>query len=146
MVSHNSQIGKLVRLSFSPIIAAGCAALLFCSVGANAAETSQKAKRAKAALVRVKAPGVADFTKDGMPNLQSHAYMVFNPATGRALFSRNADQAVPIASITKLMTAMVVLEAKQDMNEPIIVDREDIDMLKGSRSRIPIGAAFRRED
>lgn len=135
-----------MRLSFPLIIAACCATLMFCSAGATAAETSQKAKRAKAALVRVKAAGVADFTKDGMPNLQSHAYMVFNPATGRALFSRNADQAVPIASITKLMTAMVVLEAKQDMNEPIIVDREDIDMLKGSRSRIPVGAAFRRED
>jgi D-alanyl-D-alanine endopeptidase (penicillin-binding protein 7) len=53
---------------------------------------------------------------------------------------------MPIASITKLMTAMVVLEAKLDMDEPIIVDKVDIDTLKGSSSRIPVGAAFRRED
>ena len=150
MVSDNLQIGSPVRLSFSPIIATFmasiCATLMFCVATAAVAQTPAKAKKAKAGLMRVSAPGVADFNRDGMPNLQSHAYMVFNPATGRALFSRNADQAVPIASITKLMTAMVILEAKLNLNEPIIVDKEDIDMLKGSRSRIPVGAAFRRED
>jgi serine-type D-Ala-D-Ala endopeptidase (penicillin-binding protein 7) len=135
-----------VRHSFSPIIAIFCAALMFCVAGGAIAETTQKVKKAKPALVRVKAAGGADFTKDGMPNLKSHAFMVFNPVTGQALFSRNADQAMPIASITKLMTAMVVLEAKLDMDEPIIVDKVDIDMLKGSSSRIPVGAAFRRED
>lgn len=149
MVSDNSQIGHTVRLSFPPIITTFCAALMLCVAGsgiAQTAQTPQKIKQAKPALVRVKANGVADFTKDGMPNLQSHAYMVFNPATGLTLFSRNANQALPIASITKLMTAMVVLDAKLDMNEPIIVDKDDIDMLKGSRSRLPVGAAFRRED
>jgi D-alanyl-D-alanine endopeptidase (penicillin-binding protein 7) len=119
---------------------------MFCVADGAIAETTQKVKKAKPALVRVKAAGVADFTKDGMPNLKSHAFMVFNPVTGQALFSRNADQAMPIASITKLMTAMVVLEAKLDMDEPIIVDKVDIDTLKGSSSRIPVGAAFRRED
>ena len=146
MVSDNLQIGGSVRLSFSPIIATFCATLMFCLASGAGAETPRKMKKAKSGLVRVSTPAVADFNLDGMPNLQSHAYMVFNPVTGRALFSRNADQAVPIASITKLMTAMVILEAKLNLNEPVIVDKEDIDMLKGSRSRIPVGAAFRRED
>jgi serine-type D-Ala-D-Ala endopeptidase (penicillin-binding protein 7) len=145
-VLNNLQIGTKVLLSFSPIIATFCATLMFCLATGAGAETPRKARKAKSGLIRANAVGVADLNKDGMPNLQSHAFIVFNPATGRALFSRNADQAVPIASITKLMTAMVVLEAKQNMNEPVVVDREDIDTLKGSRSRIPIGAAFRRED
>ena len=135
-----------MRFPTNPIIATFCAALMFCTAGGVVAQTPQKAKKAKPAPLRVKAASVADFNKDGMPNLLSHAFMVFDPATGRALFSKNADQALPIASITKLMTAMVVLEAKLNMDEPIIVDKDDIDMLKGSRSRLPVGAAFRRED
>ena len=155
MVSNNSLNGHKVRLSFPPIIAtffaAFCATLMFSVATASVAATPLKAKKSKSVRIkqappRLKVIGIADLNKDGLPNLQSHAFMVFNPTTGRALFSRNADQAVPIASITKLMTAMVVLEAKQNMNEPIIVDKDDIDMLKGSRSRIPVGAAFRRED
>jgi len=135
-----------VRLQLSPIIATFCAALLFSVATGTVAQTSQNAKKAKPAPIRSRVIGVADLTKDGLPNLQSHAFMVFDPATGQALFSRNADQAMPIASITKLMTAMVVLDAKLNMDEPIIVDKDDIDTLKGSRSRIPVGAAFRRED
>ena len=131
---------------FSPVIATVCATLMFSVATDAVALTTQYAKKAKPTLVRAKAESVADLDKDGMPNLLSHAFMVFDPTTGRALFSKNADQALPIASITKLMTAMVVLDAKQNMDEPIIVDKDDIDTLKGTRSRIPVGAAFRRED
>ena len=72
--------------------------------------------------------------------------MVFDPLTGRALYAKNADAPMPIASITKLMTAMVVLEGKQSMDEPVAIDSADIDTIKGSRSRLPVGSAFRRED
>jgi D-alanyl-D-alanine endopeptidase (penicillin-binding protein 7) len=89
---------------------------------------------------------VADFTKDGQPNLLSHAVMVFDQATGRPLFAKNADTAVPIASITKLMTAMIVLEAKQNLDEPVTIDQADVDTLKNTRSRLPVGSTFRRED
>ena len=143
-VCDKSQLGSSVRPSKLPIIASFCAALMFCATTFVVAQTQRTT--AKAAPARAKATALADFTKDGLPNLQSHAFMVFDPATGRSLFSKNADQAVPIASITKLMTAMVVLDAKLNMDEPVIVDKDDIDMLKGSRSRIPVGAAFRRED
>lgn len=111
-----------------------------CSSAAIAADV----KKAKAAPARAK--GTPDLTKDGEPNLLSHAAMVFDPVSGKALYAKNAESAVPIASITKLMTAMVVLEAKQDLNEPVIIDSADIDTIKNSRSRLPVGTAFRRED
>ena len=88
----------------------------------------------------------ADFTKDGDPNVMSSGVLVFDPNTGQTLFAKNADQVTPIASITKLMTAMVVLDGKQSMEEPIEIGTEDIDLLKNTRSRLPIGAHFRRDD
>jgi D-alanyl-D-alanine endopeptidase (penicillin-binding protein 7) len=88
----------------------------------------------------------ADFTKDGEPNIHSSGALVFDPNTGQTLFAKNADQVTPIASITKLMTAMVVLDAKLPMEEAIELTTEDIDLLKNTRSRLPIGAHFRRDD
>ena len=88
----------------------------------------------------------AEFTKDGEPNVQSTGVLVFDPKSGQTLFSKNADQAAPIASITKLMTAMVVLDAKLAMDEPIELTTDDIDLVKNTHSRLPIGAHFRRDD
>jgi D-alanyl-D-alanine endopeptidase (penicillin-binding protein 7) len=88
----------------------------------------------------------AEFTKEGEPNLQSSGVLVFDPTSGQTLFSKNAEQAAPIASITKLMTAMVVLDAKLPMDEAIELTSEDIDLVKNTRSRLPIGSHFRRDD
>jgi D-alanyl-D-alanine endopeptidase (penicillin-binding protein 7) len=88
----------------------------------------------------------ADVTKDGEPRIQSHGVLVLDPTTGQTIFAKNADTAAPIASLTKLMTAMVVLDAKLDMDEPIEITREDVDTIKNSSSRLPIGSHFRRED
>ena len=94
----------------------------------------------------VRAPAVPDTGKDGFPNVLSHAAVVYDATTGRSLYAKNADNAMPIASITKLMTAMVVLDAKQNLDEAVVIADADIDTLKLSRSRLPVGAAFRRED
>ncbi|MFN5028419.1 MAG: D-alanyl-D-alanine endopeptidase [Burkholderiales bacterium] len=115
------------------------------------AQSSAAPKKAVPAKVTVKKnktsnAGVADFTKDGFPNMLSSAVMVFDQATGRPLFAKNAETAVPIASITKLMTAIIVLEAKQNLDEPVVIDQADVDTLKNTRSRLPVGTAFRRED
>ena len=88
----------------------------------------------------------AEFTKDGEPNLQSSGVLVLDPTTGQTLFSKNADTAAPIASLTKLMTAMVVLDANLNMDEAIEITREDVDTFKNSTSRLPVGSHFRRED
>ena len=114
---------------------------LACTANVARAESVYKVKTAA-----TKQKATPDLSKDGGPNLLSHAAMVFDPATGRALYSKNAESPVPIASITKLMTAMVVLEARLTMDEAVVIDSADIDTIKGSRSRLPVGSAFRRED
>jgi len=65
---------------------------------------------------------------------------------GKVLLEKNANVQVPIASLTKLMTAMVILDAKQDMDEQISIDRADVDTLKHSTSRVPVGAELSRAD
>src|SRR2546423_11547081 len=105
-------------------------ALLLCAlvpVAAGAADKHSKARLSKAAAV-------ADVTRDGTPNLMSTGVLVLDPATGHTLFSKNADQAAPIASITKLMTAMVVIDAKLALDDAIEISSEDIDTIKNTRS------------
>jgi D-alanyl-D-alanine endopeptidase (penicillin-binding protein 7) len=79
-------------------------------------------------------------------SVQSSAVLVQEQATGTVLFEKNASAVMPIASITKLMTAMVVLDAKQDLSEELTVDDADVDTLRGSRSRLPVGTHLTREE
>ena len=76
----------------------------------------------------------------------SQSVLVVEDQTGKVLFEKNSTQVAPIASLTKLMTAMVVLDAHQDMNEPIEIEKQDVDMLKHSASRVPVGATIPRRD
>jgi D-alanyl-D-alanine endopeptidase (penicillin-binding protein 7) len=76
----------------------------------------------------------------------SQSVLVVEDDTGKILLEKNAGAIVPIASLTKLMTAMVILDAKQDMNELIQIDRSDVDTLKHSTSRVPVGASIPRGD
>jgi D-alanyl-D-alanine carboxypeptidase/D-alanyl-D-alanine endopeptidase (penicillin-binding protein 7) len=78
--------------------------------------------------------------------LGSQSVLVVEDDTGKILVEKNANAVVPIASLTKLMTAMVVLDAKQDMNEEIEIDKVDVDTLKHSTSRVPVGANIARSD
>jgi len=87
-----------------------------------------------------------EVNEDGSPVLKSSGVLVLDPATGQTLYSKNADQATPIASITKLMTAMVVLDAKLNLDEPVQITNEDLDLIKNTKSRLPIGSHFRRDD
>jgi serine-type D-Ala-D-Ala endopeptidase (penicillin-binding protein 7) len=95
---------------------------------------------------RIAKAAVAELTKDGDPNVRSTGVLVLDPTTGQTLFAKNADQQAPIASITKLMTAMVVLDAKLPLDEAIELTSEDIDTIKNTHSKLPIGAHFRRDD
>ncbi|WP_342113139.1 serine hydrolase [Pseudoduganella sp. OTU4001] len=78
--------------------------------------------------------------------LSSQSVLVVEDETGKVLVEKNATAVVPIASLTKLMTAMVVLDSKLDMEEQISIDREDVDTLKHSTSRVPVGASISRGD
>lgn len=70
--------------------------------------------------------------------------LVVDDATGRVLMARDADAVVPIASLTKLLTAMVVLDAKLDPNEKLRITNDDVDTLKHSRSRVRVGTQMSR--
>jgi D-alanyl-D-alanine endopeptidase (penicillin-binding protein 7) len=111
------------------------------SAGVFAADKPSRARASKAALVKVDR-----LDKNGDPILASSGVMVLDAATGNTLYSKNADQATPIASITKLMTAMVVLDAKLPLDEVIQITNEDLDLIKNTKSRLPIGSHFRRDD
>lgn len=84
--------------------------------------------------------------KSKAPRLHSSAVLVMDEREGVVLFGRNAEERHPIASVTKLMTAMVTLDRKPPMDEIIAIDREDRDRLRGSTSRLPIGAKLSRHD
>ena len=78
--------------------------------------------------------------------LQSSAVFVQDQSTGAVLLEKNPNAILPIASITKLMTAMVVLDAKPDLRELLAVGEEDVDVLKGTRSRLKVGTLLAREE
>jgi len=77
-------------------------------------------------------------------SLGSRHAIVIDESSGQVLIEKNATDIVPIASLTKLMTAMVVLDANLDMNEIIAIEDADVDMLKHSSSRVPVGVQLPR--
>ncbi len=102
-----------------------------------------KAKAARRARHAAAAPA-AVASHD--PVLRSASVVVQDQTSGEVLFEKNSDAVLPIASITKLMTAMVVLDAKQSLGEELTVSEEDVDTLRGSRSRLAVGTRLSRED
>ena len=78
--------------------------------------------------------------------LKSGVALVLDQDTDEVLFSKNPQAVLPIASLTKLMTAMIVTEAQQPLDETITITDEDVDTEKGSRSRLRIGTQLRREE
>lgn len=76
--------------------------------------------------------------------LASSKALILNQETGEVLYAKSTDQPTPIASVTKLMTAMVVLDAHQPLDEPITISEADVDTLKGSGSRLRVGTTLTR--
>jgi D-alanyl-D-alanine endopeptidase (penicillin-binding protein 7) len=79
-------------------------------------------------------------------SLRSTAAIIQDQETGEILYGKNASTVTPIASITKLMTAMVVLDAGLDMQESITISSEDMDSLRGTHSRLKPGASLSRDE
>lgn len=88
---------------------------------------------------------MAQLVPGGSLALYSASALVIDQATGEAVLEKKPDAVVPIASISKLMTAMVALDAKPDMHEVISIGEEDVDTLKGTHSRLPVGTTMTRE-
>src|SRR5256885_11467616 len=73
----------------------------------------------------------------------AHA-LVVDETSGEVLLEKDAATAAPIASMTKLMTAMVVLDARLPLDEAVAIDKADLDTLKHTRSGIPVGSTLTR--
>jgi len=78
--------------------------------------------------------------------LRSASVLVQDADSGEVILNKNSDAVVPIASITKLMTAMVTLDRGVDLQQSIVVSSEDIDSIKGTRSRLRTGAMLTRDE
>ena len=94
------------------------------------------------------AQGAADAAaaaQDSELELKSLSVVVYDQYSGEALYAKNPNMQTPIASITKLMTAMVTLDSHAPLDEKIKITKDDIDHLKNTGSRLPIGATYSRE-
>ncbi len=81
-----------------------------------------------------------------MGAIRSNVVFVQDLSTQAVLYSRNDDGVRPIASISKLMTAVVVVDANQPMDEILEVTQDDVDVVKHSRSRLAVGTRLSRRD
>jgi len=79
-------------------------------------------------------------------HLASGSALLIDLQTNQVIYENHADLVVPIASVTKLMTAMVVLDAKQSMDEVIDVDISQTKEMKGVFSRVKLGSQLNRKD
>lgn len=120
---------------------------------AKRVEVSYRKKGAKTVTARAAATAAAAAEAQadngfplGGPDLKSSSALVLDAADGTTLYAKNTTQVSAIASITKLMTAMVVLDAGLPLDEAIKIERADIDTLKHTGSRLRIGVSFTRHD
>ena len=131
-------------------------------VAKAAVKAEQGAKRGHVARLRGKARHVAlaapvvhraavavaapEIDQEGNPLLHSAAFMIADQATGSVILEKRSDAVLPIASITKMITAMVVLDARLNLDEILTIAADDVDTLRGSSSHVPVGTELSRED
>lgn len=116
------------------------------------AHAGKKANRRQAHVVAtaVEKPSVGDIaglqrTPDPL-DLKSNVAFVVDQQSSKVLFEKNAEVSLPIASITKLMTSLIVVEARQNMDEMLEINEEDIDKEKNTHSRLKLGTRLSRSD
>jgi serine-type D-Ala-D-Ala endopeptidase (penicillin-binding protein 7) len=125
------------------ILAASC--LLFTSITANATATSSTTPAAHHHHHAHAQANRASFSLDE-PGLRSSAALVLDETHSTVLYSRHADVAMPIASISKLVTTLTVADAKQPMDEVLEITDEDRAIGKGASSRLAVGTRLTRGD
>ena len=80
------------------------------------------------------------------PHLEAEVVYVQDLDSSNVLLDKNSNEIRPIASISKLMTALVVADARQSMNEKLTIADDDVDRMRFPRSRLPVGATLTRAD
>ncbi len=110
-----------------------------------------RSKSARLVAKRVIVPGKPSFgetaglhaTRDPLV-LKSSVALVVDQETHEVLYGKNQEAVLPIASLTKLMTGLLVTQAKLPMDEKITITQDDVDTEKGSRSRLKVGTTLTR--
>jgi serine-type D-Ala-D-Ala endopeptidase (penicillin-binding protein 7) len=78
--------------------------------------------------------------------VQSHIALIYDEQTRRPIYNKNSETVVPIASITKLMTAMVMLDAKLPMDEEVNVTEDELNKIRRAKSKLRVGMTLTRSD
>ncbi|HMO48135.1 MAG TPA: D-alanyl-D-alanine endopeptidase [Rubrivivax sp.] len=111
-------------------------------------KATAKARRTSAVQAAPPRPSVGQLTglhaTDDPLDLKSSVALVIDQDTQQVLFSKNPQAVLPIASITKLMTALVVTETGLPLDETLSISQDDVDTEKGSRSRLTVGTQLSR--
>lgn len=116
------------------------------------AKTKRGAVRTRAVAVRAEPARLSFGQLNGLHgtndplDLKSSVALVLDQDTNEVLFSKNSGAVLPIASITKLMTAVVVTEAHLPLDEVMTISQDDVDTEKGSSSRLKVGTSLTREE
>jgi D-alanyl-D-alanine endopeptidase (penicillin-binding protein 7) len=111
-----------------------------------AANNSDEDSLSSAIPPSVNANDLKDYLQPRKLHLRSSAVLVMDEQDNVTFYERHADEKRPIASLTKLMTAMVILDANLPMDEAITVTRDDQDKIRRSRSRLHFGVTLSRAD
>ncbi len=123
-------------------IVAGCALFLVLALTVGfaqaATDTRSKARAQKVTLAQGAVIQKVSF--------RSASVLVQDADTGEVVLTKNSDAIVPIASITKLMTAIVTLDRGLDLEESVTLSKEDVDLRKGTKSRLRPGVVLTRSE
>jgi D-alanyl-D-alanine endopeptidase (penicillin-binding protein 7) len=120
--------------------------VILLSVGMMMVPTTTHPESSASACFQKTAVNYEAVRPSSMPFLRSGAALVEDQETGELLIQKQATLVLPIASITKLMTAMVILDAQIDLQEALTIEKTDIDRLRGSRSGLPVRITLLRRD
>jgi D-alanyl-D-alanine endopeptidase (penicillin-binding protein 7) len=105
----------------------------------------QRVRRAAPAIAILTAGDLVGLNKTHDPlDLRSSVAYVLDQTSSEVLFEKNATVALPIASITKLMTGLLVVQAQQNLDEVLTITDADVDKHKFTSSRLPVGARMTR--
>ena len=114
----------------------------------RAVKVAVKKKRRSVVVAQTPRPSYGQLAGlHGTPDdldLKSSVALVIDQDTREVLFSKNEQAVLPIASLTKLMTGLIISEAKLPLDEEITITQDDVDTEKGSRSRLRVGSRISR--
>jgi D-alanyl-D-alanine endopeptidase (penicillin-binding protein 7) len=127
-------------MSGNPIAAWKIVAVMTAVLGLPAAAHAASAAAHASAVAPVRVATAST------PDVRSHAFYVYDEETSAVLAARNEKTAVPVASITKLVTALVVLDARQSMGQTLTITSDDVRGTEGQASRLPVGARLTRDE